>query len=310
MKKEYLILTALILLLSGYLFLHKENKDHYTLPEIQEIDTKTVTKISVQRNNNIIEFNKKGDAWTVTDKKYPADSSLIINMLDTFKNFKLTALVSEKSDLERYELDKAHAIEVKISNESKPLFQFTMGKTAPSFNHTFVMLSGDKNVYHANGSFRNDFNQESEDYRDTKVLEVKQEAVSSITIKKGDIQKTILSQTSQNDDAKAQPKWQNKDETPVDAAKISELLSSLSFVKCKDYPQDISKEELKTKTPACYLEIAAQEQINFSLYSMEDKKELSGISSMNSYVFTLSEFDSKEILDKIDGVLGITSEKK
>ncbi|MCP4671126.1 MAG: DUF4340 domain-containing protein, partial [Desulfobacula sp.] len=83
-----------------------------------------------------------------------------------FKTFKLTALVSQKSDLQRYELDEKKSIHVKLLEKEKTIFEFTMGKSAPSFNHTFAMIAGDKNIYHAKGSFRADFNKTVDEFKE------------------------------------------------------------------------------------------------------------------------------------------------
>ena len=46
------------------------------------------------------------------------------------------------------------------------VFEFTIGKQAPSFNHTFVMTGSDKNIYHAKGSFRADFNKTVDEFKE------------------------------------------------------------------------------------------------------------------------------------------------
>ncbi|MBU8848113.1 MAG: DUF4340 domain-containing protein [Desulfobacterales bacterium] len=170
MKKEYLILIALILILGAYLLFHKENKDNYILPEIVKIDVSKITGLIIDKKEGLIEFTKKEGNWTLTDQECPADSPSVENMLDTLKTFKLSALVSEKDDLKRYELDDGKRIRVKVMKSRETLFEFTMGKTAPTFNHTFVMLKNDKNIYHANGSFRSYFDKSVEDFKEKKIV--------------------------------------------------------------------------------------------------------------------------------------------
>lgn len=192
MKKEYLILSILILLLSAYLVFHKDSKDHYTLPDVKTIDTKDINKISVTFADKTIVFDKKDKDWTLTDNAYLADASKILNMLDSIKGFKLTALVSSQGDVQRYKLDKEHRIHIKVSDASGKTLAFYIGKPAPSFNHTFVMLEDDKNIYHANGSFRTDFEMDIDDFRDKKVLEVKEDAIKQFIVKKGEITKALI----------------------------------------------------------------------------------------------------------------------
>jgi len=170
MKKEYLILIALILILGAYLLFHKENKDNTILPEIIKIDISKITGLVIDKKEGPIKFTKKEGGWVLTDKEYPADSPSVENMLDTLKKLKLSALVSQKGDLKKYELDNENHIKVKAVNGQETLFEFTMGKTAPTFNHTFVMLTNDKNVYHANGSFRSYFDKSVEDFKEKKIV--------------------------------------------------------------------------------------------------------------------------------------------
>ena len=165
MKKEYIILIAIIVSASLYLFMHKENSDNYTLPEVQTIDTSKLTGIIIKKDKETIKFIKNDKEWTLTDKGYPVDSTSLQDMLDVFNEFKLTALVSEKNDLQRYELDKTKQIHIKLLEKEKTIFEFTIGKPAPSYNHTFVMIADDKNIYHANGSFRSDFDKTVDDFK-------------------------------------------------------------------------------------------------------------------------------------------------
>ena len=90
MKKEYLILIVVIIFASSYLLLHKENRDNYKLPEIEDIDTSKLTEIIIKSSNGNIKFIKKEESWLLTDKEFPADSSSVQDMFDTLKTFKLT----------------------------------------------------------------------------------------------------------------------------------------------------------------------------------------------------------------------------
>jgi hypothetical protein len=168
MKKEYLILIAIIVFASSYLFLHKENQDNYKLPEIKTIDAAKITGIIIQKSKETINFTKKNDKWLLSDsdKEFPANSSFVKDMFDAVKTFKLTALVSRKSDLQKYELDQKKRINVQLSENNKTVFEFTIGKPAPSFNHTFVMIANDKNIYHANGSLKSDFDKTLDEFKE------------------------------------------------------------------------------------------------------------------------------------------------
>ncbi len=319
MKKEYLILLALILILSAYLMFHKENKDNYTLPEIAKIDTKEITGLTIYKDgkkDEPVKFVKVRDKWIFTDKKYPADSSQVENMLDTFKKLKLTALVSQKNDLKRYELDDAKSIRVKAQKGPETIFEFTMGKTAPTFNHTFVMLENDKNVYHANGSFRSYFEKSINDFRDKKVLEFKEESIKQITIEMDGLSKTLVSKEEKpdmqetnntqkaNENQETLLTWSSKDGSAADKEAVSSLLSSAAFLECEKYLEDADKKALKKQKPLCTIRFVNDENLVLNLFKKDGRENYSGLSSMNKYAFELSQFNGNQIISNIETLLG------
>lgn len=167
MKKEYLILIFIIVVASLYLLFNKNPRDNFAMPEIKKIDTAKVSKIVISKNGNEIILDKKDNEWGVQSDAagFPADKTAVEDMLDVFKLFRLTALASEKSDLHRYELDEKQKIDVTLYNGSDKVFELSIGKPAPTYNHTFVKIAGDRNIYHANGTFRSDFDKSAEDLK-------------------------------------------------------------------------------------------------------------------------------------------------
>jgi len=307
MKKEYLILVALILILGAYLLFYKGNKNNYVLPEIAKIDISKITQLVVTKNKEPIKFMKKEKSWVVTNKEYLADSSAVENMLDTLKNLKLSALVSLKQDLRRYELDDENQIQVKAMNGQKLIFEFTMGKTAPSFNHTFVRMAADKNVYHANGSFRSFFDKTVEDFRDKKVMEFKETSINQLIMEKDGISKTLV---SKKDKAEKDITWHADDGTSVDKEAVSTLLSAVSFLKCEKYLSDPAKNKLEKEKPLCKIHLKNKKSMDLTLFKIDTQDTLMGISSMNEHAFALSQFTGKEIVSTIETLLGIIKEEK
>ena len=310
MKKEYLILIALILILGAYLLFHKENKNNYVLPKIAKIDISKITGLVIAKKQSPIEFTKKQETWVVTDKEYPADSSSVANMLDTLKTLKLSALVSEKEDLKRYELDDENLILVKAMSGQNIVFEFTIGKTAPSLNHTFVRLASDKNIYHANGSFSGYFNKSIDDFRDKKVLEFKEDSINEIFIEKDGISKTIISKEEKKDKEETSITWMSDDGISVDREMVSNLLSAVSFLKCEKYLKDNTKNKLEKEKPLCKIRLKSKGDVDLTLFKIDKQDNLMGISSMNEHAFELSQFNGKEIVSNIETLLGITKKEK
>ena len=108
-KKEYIILIALILALSLYLFLYKSDRTHYELPETRDIARKDISKIELAKTDASILLEKKGDAWHIEPQGYPADADKVDKMLAVIENLTLTALVSESKSYNRYDLNVENA---------------------------------------------------------------------------------------------------------------------------------------------------------------------------------------------------------
>lgn len=316
MKKEYLILILLILLFSAYLFLHKDNRDHYTLPEISAIDPSQLTGLVLEKKDGAIRFTRQDKQWVLTDKKYPADATSVQNMLDALKTFKLSALVSEKQDVKRYELDDENRIIVKALKGEDSVFEFTLGKTAPTRNHTFVMIQNDKNIYHVNGNLKPDFDKTVQDFRDKKVLEFKEASLKRIMLETGGKSKTLIPREAAEKKEEAPDKenpsvtWASEDGTPIDHEGLANLLSTLSFLQCQQYLETPDKTKLEKSKPLGKIILETETRLELMLFKGDKEEQVNGISSMNGYAFELSRFNGKEILSNMEQLLGMETKKK
>lgn len=309
-KKEYLILIALILIFSAYLLMHKENKDHYTLPAIEKIDKKEVTGLVLEKKDGRIAFTKKQNTWLVTDNGFPADSTEVETMLDAVATLKLSALVSQKGDLNRYDLDDDGRIKVTAMNKQKVMLEFTLGKIAPTANHTFVMLANDKNIYHASGSFRASFDKTVDAFRDKKVMEFKQASINRFTIEKDGLSKVLVAREDKKDKKKPMVSWHAEDGTSADKEVISNLLSALSFLECDHYLDDAARKALETTPFLCKIRLENKGVIELRLFQSDEKDPVAGLSSMSPYGFELSPYNSNEIVSTIETLLGIKKDKE
>jgi hypothetical protein len=318
MKKEYLILILLILLFSAYLFLHKDNRDHYTLPEISAIDPSQLTGLVLEKKDGAIRFTRKDKQWVLTDKEYPADAASVQSMLDALKTFKLSALVSEKQDVKRYELDDENRIIVKALKGEDSVFEFTLGKTAPSRNHTFVMIQNDKNIYHANGNLKPDFGKTTQDFRDKKVLEFKEASLKRIMLETGGKSKTLIPREAAKEEKKEETSdkeklsvtWVSEDGAPIDHEGLANLLSTLSALQCQQYLDSPDKTGLEKSKPLGKIVLETETRLELMLFKGDKEEQINGISSMNGYAFELSRFNGKEILSHMERLLGIQKETK
>ncbi|MCF8036896.1 MAG: DUF4340 domain-containing protein [Desulfobacteraceae bacterium] len=164
-KKEYIVLALIIAALAAYLVLHETGRVNYRLPELEKYPDTEITRIQIKQPDGVVTLEKNKDQWYLADKDQAADKNKVRAMIETIGNLELTAVVSEGSNYPNYSLGKQRRIHVTAWAGDKRIRAFDVGKTAPSYKHTFVKLPDDPRVYHASGSFRKQFAVSKEELR-------------------------------------------------------------------------------------------------------------------------------------------------
>ncbi|MBF0118896.1 MAG: DUF4340 domain-containing protein [Desulfobacterales bacterium] len=295
-KKEYIILVLVILILSAYLIFHSYDKSNYKLPILPVVSKKDITKIEILNKNKNIELIKKDDKWHIEPKKYVVDNSKIDSMLSSIANITLTAMVSESKNYNRYDLDNDKKIILKAWVNDKLEREIELGKTAPSYQHTFVKLVSDFRVYHAKDNLKNKFDESIEDLRDKTVLSFKQDEIREINLTKDNLKISLL---------KKDGKWTNPDNKKVKEDKLNSLLSTLSNLKCEKFIEDGKKESFKDPNIIVLLKGTKEYSLSIFVASDKDKKSYKGVSSDSIEPFDVSEFQADDILKKSDEFLEI-----
>jgi Domain of unknown function (DUF4340) len=318
LKKEYFILTAILVALILYLTLHRSNITHYQLPELPAVPEKQISRVDITKPGRSIVLNKKDDAWSIEPKGYPADLTKVNGMLSVIGKLKLTALVSESKNYDRYDLGNDKKIHVKAWTGKTLARDFDVGKTAPTFQHTFVKLANDPNVYHAREDFRRKFDQSVDDLRDKVVMSYAQNTIGAITLvhdnKTVSLSRKEIPETSPGKketavkaakDQKTKTVWADAKGQNEDPSKISRLLSFLNRLECEAYIDDSKKEDFKN--PVYTINLKGDKEYALSIFAKKDKKDktYSAVSSENNYPFTLSDTQVDGITSKIDDLLKI-----
>jgi len=301
-KKEYSILVAIMVALVLYLVLREQEKTHYRLPELPRIAGTLISKIEISKAEGSISLIKKDNRWYIDPREFPADSHRIKEMLSAIEKLTLTALVSESKTYGRYHLDNDKKISVRAWAGNTLKREVEVGKTAPSFRHTFVKLAGDDRVYHARGNFRGKFDQTVEDLWDRTVLSFERTEIEGIHITKGG-QSILLSRTEvpvevstgQKPDAGKRPPpkpeilWQSADGRKGDESAINSLLAALSNLRCQKYAEDRKKEDLKD--PIYSVKLRGAEEYTLSIFAKTNKeaKDYPVVSSQSDFPFLLSD---------------------
>ncbi|MFC1789152.1 DUF4340 domain-containing protein [Thermodesulfobacteriota bacterium] len=315
LKKEYLILTAVMVALILYLALHRSNRTHYTLPEISSIPDKHISKIALEKADGTVVLNKKDNAWYIGPKEYPADSDKIQNILNVIENLKVTALVSESKNYVRYDLNPDKKIHVKAWQGKSLIREFDIGKSAATYQHTFVKLAEDPNVYHARGDFRQKFDPTVEDLRDRTVLSFVQKDLREIKITRDkkavalDLKLVVKADGEKKDAAaetgkspESQTPWVDANGKKVDAVNVGRLLGFLNRLECEAYLDDSKKDVLKAPVYAVTLQGPREYSLSIFAKENKDEKTYPAVSSENDYPFLLSDTQIDSLKANIDEI--------
>jgi hypothetical protein len=308
MKKEVLILIVIIVALAGYLVFKKEDRRHYTLPDPPAVDMEKIDRLTVEKKDRILDFTRTDSGWVVTEQAYPADETAVTQMLEVLSGLTLSVLVSEKQDLTRYELDDGNGLTVTAFEGEIPVLSVKIGKTAPTFNHTFVMVENDPGIYQAKDAFRSHFNKSLDEFRDRRVLTFQEDRIKAITIQTPEKQVILTAREPGSDDTQAKgPVFRYEDGTDPDPETVSNLLYSLSALMCDHFVPDMDKTELETTPPDLTLVLETESTLVLKLFG-PDKDEALATSSMNDHVFSLKPYVAEDITAYAHDLAGLIPE--
>ena len=308
MKKEYFLLILAIIVLSAYLFFHNKNQDNYLLPEISNIDKAKIESIEIIQNNKTINCFKDNGGWVVTENKFQANENTILEMVASISDLAITTLISEKENLQRYDLDKEKAIKVIAKSDDKVVRQFCIGKTAPTQKHTFITINDQKIIFHAKGNLRKMFNKSIDNLRDKQIQKFDQTKIKSIEVSKGDFKRIITKKQPPEDDTEAKPEWQCQDNAELKQESADSIIATLSNLRCSSYFETQTKSDFENKTPFLKIVLETEKTIEFTLFPKTEEDKYPGISSQSKYSFLLEDYVANEIISHTDKLLNIKPE--
>jgi hypothetical protein len=313
-----MIIAALVV----YLVARKPDRNNYELPQLESIAETDITKIELTSSKEKIIFNKEGTDWKLSHEKYLADAKKTKDMITAIANLKLSELISESKNYKRYDLDPTKGIEVKCWVKGKLQRQIVIGKSAQTFNHTFVKLAGKDAIYSAIGDMRKYFDNEKDEYRDKLVLSFDKKAIAEIEIKAEEsADKFTLSANDiktesdkksgpDTDTMPAESRWVNSTGREADNDQISSILSSLSDLKCEKYIKDKAKIDLSNQFYK--IELKGASSYTLTIYEeieIENETFYPAVSSGNEYPFLLSKWQAENIIKKPAELVKMTSEE-
>lgn len=313
-KKEALVLGALIVALMLYLVFQSKDHNTFELPNLEAIAATDIIKIVLDSSDGKIEiFQKKGD-WVINAESHPGDSGRIDPIVDIIAKLTLTTLISDSKEYERYELDPSHRVRIQAWDDDKVVREFDVGKAGPGHRHTFVKIAGDHRVYHARNSFRSKFEGSFDTFRDRSVLSFEADQVKQVSIVKGDQQavysrimdseETGKESTGADTDTPATPPdvWQDQAGKIVNTKMLTRLIKGMSALKCKSYIYDIQKSDLGQ--PVATVTFVDTETHHLEIFASrdDDQSQFPATSSYTNYLFFLPDWSAFQILNAISDI--------
>lgn len=332
-KKEILILVVIIILLAFYLAQRKTDRTHYTLPALAKVETAKIDKIEIMDSTETLTLNKKDDQWYIAPHDKLADKTKASGMAEALAGLQVTALVSEAASYSRYELDQGGKIVLKAWQGDNLVREMDLGKAASTFQHTFVKLPNDTNVYHAGGHLRPKFEYTADELRDLSVLVVKADQIQEIKVSLGDETATFKRQAPlETEETQAEAADEKEGETeeasvaapspesqwintatekPVPTAMVSELLQEFNKLECSRYLKNQTVADFQDQPPYFKLVFQGAETETLSLFTPEeeDADDYPGISSQNEDAFALAKWQIENLEKKIKALINPKSEE-
>jgi len=315
-KREYIILFFIIAVLVLYIFLRKENRIQYDIPEISKMDRAEITGIEINTKDKKISIRREGDKWVIGKEKYFALLPMIEDMLDFLERPVLMTVVSESKNYQRYGLDEDSRLLVNaISNEVVER-SVEIGVKAEGQRYTFIKMENDHRVYSTKNDLREIFSLELDDIRDKTVISFDINEINNIHLVRKDkeltaIRKEVQEEKKGAEDSKPGSKyiWQSSDGKELDGSVVIEILNEISTLRCLGYNYDKKKEDFKY--PENTIRINGKKEYILSVFNKEgDDSDYPVISSESPNPFTISLWKIDNILDKFEKLHGEKEDEK
>ena len=165
-KKEYAVLILIIVGLALFIWRDRTDHVHYTLPEIRSLAVSDISKLELTKDNATLTLDKVDQKWIVRPGDFPADEQKVDRILQAVAKLELNALASEGGHASRYGLDKGSRVQVRVWQQGDQVRSFQVGKTASTYNNTYIRLADNPAVYLAESDIRRIVDQDKASLRD------------------------------------------------------------------------------------------------------------------------------------------------
>jgi hypothetical protein len=319
LKKEYMVLAVIVVALLLYILLKGTDKTHYSLPELTKIARADVSKLVIIRPGGTLTLEGRGEEWKIQPQGYPADKNSVDRMLKAVEEFELSTLVSESKNYVQFDLADDKKIILEVFAGETSLAKLDIGKTATTYQHTYVRLAGDDKVYQARGNIRQPLDIEMDRLRDKVVAKIERDFVTGITMQ-GDGEPLIIQKyeeppvpmTTEEDSVAAappqKPLWVTNDGREAQESVINGIIGALANLRCAEYIDGKSKEDYTI--PAYTITVESTSFVTLEIFDKQEDNKYPAISSQNDYPFLLTEGVVNRLKKTPDELLVQTAEEE
>lgn len=270
MNKKIIISVSIIAVLILYIVIANVKRSPDT-PDLPAIDAKA-DEILINREAGVIRLYMKDGKWVTGEKAFPADAKQVEEIEKSFKEIRLTDLISSKGYYSRYDLTPDKYVEVILKQGEANLRRFKIGKKGPTNRHTFVKIDDRPEVFLAEGTFEMVLNKTQDDFRDKEIVKIRRDAVSAFTVEhRGMVfaftrtkeTKAAGNKADKKDAKKPQePAWgpwtcRGYEAVKLNDAMVDSLLQVLEPLRASSFP-DMPKEALAQKV--CTVQVKAPDK--------------------------------------------------
>lgn len=219
---RYALPLVVIAALTVYVATRRGDRLHYELPTLSPMEVAAVDRVEIKRGETIVTVQRSDQRWLIEGPGYAADPAIINNMLRVAANLTLTDLIAREPTYRRYGLGNAEGITATFHEGALTLRVLKIGKRAPTYSHTFVMIGDDPRVFQAVGDLTRAFTAQEQSLRDRTILKFEMDEISAITVSTAN--GTFELQRGLPPTPDASPTWTNTSGTAHDATAVTATL--------------------------------------------------------------------------------------
>lgn len=297
MNKSTRNLLIVFVILAAIVFIFFKGKDKISTEKVEEklftADSSKIEKIEIVKDKESITVEKINGKWMVTKPvNYPADTMAIQPMLSDLKNFQIESIISENPEKFSTYLDSVNNATISVYQEGKKLGTFILGKSAISYENSYLKLPDQNKILLATHLGQNNFIKPLKDFRYKIIMQTPSYSLNSISFKSNDSNKVDFTAVKDSSG-----RWFIGTDS-IPSANISGFLNQMENFTTEDFIDSVITE---FPTPVYTITLNGQKPAVINIYKIPN-------ATPAAYMMQVS--DIKQIFKISDAIAGTLTKKK